>query len=348
MDIQYIYWFAYYNPTEPSVRYRAQFPLQYLRDNYGIEYSIVYPGYDFQSIRNFILTYFSALLFRKRNSVIVFQKIYTEGIYAAALKVLLFFRPQYTLYDIDDAEYTRRPVKTLQYFMRNCSACSAGSNSIVNYIRPLNTNVFLLTSPVLDHGITKKTVEEHLTIGWIGYYGAHRNSLTRLFFPALLKIDFPVTLKLLGVSNEMEVEEITYWFRDNKNISVETPLNLDWLNEYSIYKIISTFDVGISPLLDTEFNRGKSAFKLKQCMSCGIPVLGSSVGENTTFLKDGINGYICNNPNEYYHKIKSFSNRQNRHYSELSKNAQNTFPQFSMDLYCSVFLEFFKSNKHPG
>jgi len=65
------------------------------------------PGYDFRNLLNFLLTYFSALLCRDKKSIIVFQKIYTHGIDATALKILLFFRKQNTLYDIDDAEYTR-------------------------------------------------------------------------------------------------------------------------------------------------------------------------------------------------------------------------------------------------
>ena len=103
MEIKHIYWFAYFNLNVPSVRYRAKFPLQQFRDKHGITFSIVYPGYDLQNMSNFILTFFSALFFRKSNSIIVFQKIHTSGIYATALKVLLFFRPQHTLYDIDDA-----------------------------------------------------------------------------------------------------------------------------------------------------------------------------------------------------------------------------------------------------
>ena len=59
MEIKHIYWFAYFNLEEPSVRYRAKFPLQQLRDKHGITFSIVYPGYDFKNLSNFILTFLS-------------------------------------------------------------------------------------------------------------------------------------------------------------------------------------------------------------------------------------------------------------------------------------------------
>ncbi len=342
MLIKHIYWFAYFNLDEPSVRYRAKFPLQRLKDKHGITFSIVYPGYDFQNLSNFFLAFFSALFFRKSNSIIVFQKIYTNGIYATALKVLLFFRPQHTLYDIDDAEHTRRPAQTIHHFMKNCSACSAGSKSLVDYIRQFNQNVFLLTSPVIDHGLTKTELEETLTVGWVGYYGAHRQSLTQLFFPALHDIDFPLKLILLGVADKVEEQEIKSYFKSNKNITVETPLGLDWLDEHSIYETIATFDIGVSPLTDNEFNRSKSAFKLKQCLSCGVPVLGSSVGENRAFLQDGVNGYLCDSPTDYFQKLTSLKSSQNGSYTKLSRNAKRTFPTFSIDNYCSTFINYFK------
>ena len=342
MGIKHIYWFAYFNLDEPSVRYRAKFPLQQLKHNHGITFSIVYPGYDFQNLSNFILTFFSALLFRKSNSIIVFQKIYTKGIYSSALKVLLFFRPQHTLYDIDDAEHTRRCAKTIHYFMKKCSACSAGSKSLVDYIKQFNQNVFLLTSPIINHGLTKTSLEKTMTVGWVGYYGAHRQSLTELFFPALYDIDFPIKLKLLGVANEIEEQEIKSYFKNNKNITVETPLGLDWLNEHSIYETIATFDIGVSPLMNNEFNRGKSAFKLKQCLSCGVPVLASSVGENKTFLQDGVNGYLCDTPSDYFQKLTSIRSSQSWSYNILSLNAKKTFTTFSIDNYCSTFINHFK------
>lgn len=337
MKIKHIYWFAYFNADAPSVRYRAKYPLQQLKENNGINFSIVYPGYDHKNLFNFILVYFSALLFRKKHSVIVFQKIYTKGIYATALKVLLFFRGNNTLYDIDDAEYTRHPRQTIHYFMKNCSCCSAGSISLMEYIKNFNSNVFFLTSPVIDHGLSKSKLEKTFTVGWLGFYGAHRENLMELFFPALSTINFPLKLKLLGVANETEANEIKSYFLPNPNIIVETPISLNWQNEASIYQTITSFDIEISPLKDTEFNRGKSAFKLKQCLSCGVPVLGNSVGENNRFLINDVNGYICEKPDDYLEKLLNIRNAQNGLYKNLSANAKSTFPMFSMDNYCATF-----------
>jgi glycosyltransferase involved in cell wall biosynthesis len=344
LEVKYIYWFAYFNTSEPSVRYRATYALEALKKEKNIGHAIVYPGYDWKSIIKFIYTFFSALFFRKRNSIIVFQKIYKGGLYTNILKILLFFRPHLTLYDIDDAEYARLPADTLHYFMQRCAACSAGSRALVAYIKPINPNVFFLPSPVLPHNLHKKQRENMLTIGWIGYYGAHRLSLTNLFFPALLQLDFPIRIIILGVQNEAEIKEINQYFALKKNIEVETPIGLPWLEEQDIYRQISRFDIGVSPLLDTEFNRGKSAFKLKQCLSCGVPVLGSATGENQYYLKSGVNGYICHDATDYEAKIRYLYQADPHIYWNLSRNAVKTFDTYSIQYYCDLFLSFYRQN----
>lgn len=338
MHLKHIYWFAYYNEDEPSVRYRCIYPLRYLAETHDITYSIVHPGYDRKHIAAFIRIYLSALIFRKKNSLIVFQKIFTGGIYAHALKLLLFFRPTFTLYDTDDAEHTRRTTDTIHHFIKHCSACSAGSRSLIQYISPLNPNAFLLTSPVIDHGVIKRERENIFTIGWIGYYGAHLESLETLLFPALTQIPFPVRFIVLGARNEGEAEHIISSFKKYDHISVEAPLNISWLDERSVYHQIARFDVGVSPLLDTEFNRGKSAFKLKQCLSCGIPVLGSSVGENKYFLQEGVNGYFCDSPKEYLERIIAIRNAPLSDYMTMSKEAAASSRLFSMEHFSASLL----------
>ena len=56
---------------------------------------------------------------------------------------------------------------------------------------------------------------------------------------------------------------------------IEQPWNLE-----QEVPLIQQFDVGVMPLPDTAWSRGKCAYKLIQCMACGIPVVSSRVGAN--------------------------------------------------------------------
>ena len=51
--------------------------------------------------------------------------------------------------------------------------------------------------------------------------------------------------------------------------------------------------VGIMPLADTAYNRGKCAFKLIQYMARGIPVVASPVGANCEVVRDGVEGFYA-------------------------------------------------------
>jgi glycosyltransferase involved in cell wall biosynthesis len=63
-------------------------------------------------------------------------------------------------------------------------------------------------------------------------------------------------------------------------------------NEATEVDAIRAFDIGIMPLDNTPWERGKCAYKLLQVMAAGRPVVASSVGANRTVIRDGINGFL--------------------------------------------------------
>ncbi len=340
MKTRHIYWFAYFNKDEPSVRYRGLYALQYMQAHHGISWDIVYPGYDLYSILSFLHVYGSALFSRRADSVIVFQKIYRPGIYTAALKFLLWCRPSRTVYDIDDAEYLRYPDEVIRHFMCRCSVVAVGSEALDVYAKQYNPATVLLTSPVIEQPCRRKERNAPLRIGWIGYYGAHRANLHQLLFPAVSSLDRPVTLMILGVKSEEEASEIRNYFLGKEHIQVEAPVGIEWLDEESVYERIATMDIGVAPLLDTAFNRAKSAFKLKQCLSCGVPVIGSPVGENRRFLLDGVNGMIAEDAAAFLTALQKICDMPQDRYEEMSKAAVASHKAFDMEHYYGAMAPF--------
>lgn len=62
---------------------------------------------------------------------------------------------------------------------------------------------------------------------------------------------------------------------------------------------VGGFDVGIMPLEDSPWERGKCGYKLIQYMACGKPVIASPVGINTWIVEPGINGYLAETKHDW-------------------------------------------------
>lgn len=62
---------------------------------------------------------------------------------------------------------------------------------------------------------------------------------------------------------------------------------------------IQACDIGVMPLLDSPWERGKCGYKLIQYMACGKPVVASPVGINAQIVEPGINGYLAETTHDW-------------------------------------------------
>jgi len=60
--------------------------------------------------------------------------------------------------------------------------------------------------------------------------------------------------------------------------------------------VFARFDVGVMPLIDSDYARAKAGFKLLQYMAAGLPVVASPVGVNTQLVPDSGAGVLADTP----------------------------------------------------
>ena len=67
--------------------------------------------------------------------------------------------------------------------------------------------------------------------------------------------------------------------------------------------LIQGMDIGVMPMPDTPWTRGKCGYKLIQYMACGLPVVAAPVGVNTKIVEHGVNGFLAETDAEWQSSI---------------------------------------------
>ena len=80
--------------------------------------------------------------------------------------------------------------------------------------------------------------------------------------------------------------------------------SIAWTEQTEVASIAG-LSIGIMPLVDAPFERGKCGYKLIQYMACGLPVVASSVGVNCHIVEHGVNGFLADTPEEWEQAMRT-------------------------------------------
>jgi len=204
-------------------------------------------------------------------------------------------------YDFDDAVWTehssrleknttegfrRKTWKQLKYVCRHSSGIIAGNSYLANRIKRYNKNVTVLPTPIdTDKYIPNKTGNKdgRFVVGWMGT-AANQYYLNGV-------VDEVCTLK----------SDVEFQIVSNKMLSDFDQLAIcfdPWSPEKEVMQL-NRFTVGLMPLTDDEYSRGKCGFKLLQYMSCGVVPLASDVGFNRDIITHEKDGFLIREQGEW-------------------------------------------------
>lgn len=81
---------------------------------------------------------------------------------------------------------------------------------------------------------------------------------------------------------------------------------IEWREDNEVEQL-QRFDIGIMPLPDAQWERGKCGYKLIQYMACGLPVVASPVGVNKDIVEAGKNGFLASTAGQWAEAIKALA-----------------------------------------
>ena len=81
-------------------------------------------------------------------------------------------------------------------------------------------------------------------------------------------------------------------------------------SEDSEVQSIRECDIGVMPLLNAPFEKGKCGYKLIQYMGCGLPVVASNVGANLEIVQDGVTGFLVDTSEDWYQALAKLLNNR--------------------------------------
>lgn len=167
---------------------------------------------------------------------------------------------------------------------------------------------------------------ERFTIGWIG------TPITAQYLKSIAPA-------LRHVCEQIPAELMTI---GSGKIDLGIPTRIVPWREETEAESIAEFDVGIMPLRDGPFERGKCGYKLIQYMAMGRPVIGSPVGVNTEIIRHGINGFVAESIEDWRNSLLAIHNDLARR-KQMGEEARKTVEvRYSMQVTAPRLASIFQ------
>jgi len=210
------------------------------------------------------------------------------------------------IYDFDDAIWLENVSESNRLFsglkwydkvhqiIRWSYKISCGNDFLADFARSINPSAYAVVNPTtIDmhhwHNREKDQNTAEIVIGWTGSHSTipYLNDLV----PVLKKLNEKYQYTFQVISNRKPD-----WDLPNLRF-------LPWSKDSEIDDLMQ-LNVGVMPMPDDQWTRGKCGFKALQYMSLGIPAVVSPVAVNKKIVDQGLNGFLCQTEQEWYEALE--------------------------------------------
>lgn len=247
------------------------------------------------------------------------------------------------IYDFDDAiwltdrERESRIVKMLKSRSKVAKICqwsfrvSCGNEYLKSYALGYNSRTIINPTTIELDGLPAKTTRheqsDRVVVGWTGSHSTLKYlkplESTLAHLQSLRK---HVAINVIA-DQDPGFEEISYTYTQ-------------WSSETEVEDLLK-IDIGIMPLPDDLWTRGKCGFKALQFMALGIPCIASPVGVNTKIITHGQNGLLATEASEWLKHLLQLVDSPDERRRLGNRGREKVNQEFSVSSNSANFLSLF-------
>lgn len=196
------------------------------------------------------------------------------------------------VFDFDDAIFIGKNEYAVRWMCEHAAWVTPGNAYLAEFARKSSDHVTIIPT-VVDtdrYAVRKYGAQEKgrkIRVGWSGS--------DRSVPPSL----YPYLNMLVNLQRKLDFEFVVITNSRPRFPNPDLRFTFHEWNAEDEYNLESTMDIGLMPLVDEEFQRGKCGLKLLQYMAAAIPTVGSPVGVNKDIIAHGTTGFLATTEKEW-------------------------------------------------
>lgn len=207
----------------------------------------------------------------------------------------------------------------------------AGNNYLANYARQFNRNTVVIPTTIDTEKFKRSkpyTDNQRVCIGWSGSITTIKHFEQALSFLKKIKEKYgdKVFFKVMG--------DQTYF---NKDLNIQ---GIAWESASEV-GVLESFDIGIMPLPDDEWVKGKCGLKGLSYMAVEVPTVMSALGVNTEIITDGVNGFLAKTDEEWVEKLSLLIDSYELRKQLGEKGRKTVVEKYSLEAQKNNYLKHF-------
>ena len=254
------------------------------------------------------------------------------------------------IYDFDDAiwikdvSYVNKKIsffkdeKKIEKILPLCKYITCGNEYLANFALKFNSNVVIIPSTVdtdIYKPIKKNNINGPVKIGWVGSHTTikHFELISDVYLE--LKTKYNKNVEFVVIGDE-------YYKNEKLNLRGKK-----WENDKEV-QLFNSFDIGVMPLPNNDWTKGKCGMKGLLYMSVGLPTVMSNVGMNKDIINDGINGFLPTGNQEWIDVLSKLIEDKDLRTKIGNQGRETVLEKYSKKVIKKTYLNLYSSviNKH--